>query len=924
MSGFILSLDAITADDAPRVGGKAWRLGELMRVGVRVPPGFVITTDAYRAFIASNGLQREIESLLARPRWDSPELKSEITQFQTRLRAQPIPSEIADAISSAIALFAICHPSSAIRHSPFAVRSSALAEDSAVASFAGQHDTLLNQRADQILDAVKACWASLWNERALAYRHRANLSWFDSAMGVVVQMQIPSEVSGVMFTLDPLTGREDRMTIESSWGLGEAIVSGHVTPDHFVVNWSDEIILVRDIADKSVMIVPSNAGTRDAYAETPREKRNAPSLADAQALALADLGMRVQTHYGAPQDIEWAWWQDEFYILQARPLTAIHFTAEYGQWTSANFREVMPGFVSPLSASVSLQHDYPRALAEFLHTIRMSPRDAPATEGRLIFGRAFWRFDIVKEYVARLPGFNERAFDETVGITPSYAGDGRVTPFNLATIVRGLPVLMKLDEQYKKFWKEAQQFQKQFEIEEREFIAVDLAHISDEMLTAWIQKMLDLHWRTQRIAMMITFLSTQAQDDLRVMINIVNHARPSPVEPIVMANLLAGLGNVTTARPIAEMENLAHLACADAQVAQTICESNMDELPARLQSFDAGRAWWTEFQDFIARFRFLAEVDEDFALPRYDEDATIPLRVLKQMLTPASSLPCEAGEGQGGGFSLPHFAWEEEEKRAKELHAQFARAVWRNLPKSKTRVLDLLAAFTFDEQLATVRRYAWWREETRELVARAHYLARRFFLELGKRWAVRGWIAETDDVFLLTREQILEMTADDRRLTAAKSRAQPSAVSGHLHDSIARYKRLRAAYRNFDVPWTINVPTTAPTATTAAAQTSFAGVPCGGGRVCGRARVIHDPREGNRLQRGEILIAPYTNPNWTPLFGLAAGIVMEEGGLLSHGAVIAREVGIPAVLQIKCATQVFRDGQMLCVDGTRGIVEVVE
>lgn len=135
---------------------------------------------------------------------------------------------------------------------------------------------------------------------------------------------------------------------------------------------------------------------------------------------------------------------------------------------------------------------------------------------------------------------------------------------------------------------------------------------------------------------------------------------------------------------------------------------------------------------------------------------------------------------------------------------------------------------------------------------------------------------------------------------------------------------MRAAYRNFEIPWAINAQTKPPVETTGVVQKVWNGVPCGGGRVCAPARLIHDPREGSRLQKGEILVAPYTNPNWTPLFSLAAGIVMEEGGLLSHGAVIAREVGIPAVLQIKRATQIFHDGQMLCVDGTRGVVEVVQ
>lgn len=199
-------------------------------------------------------------------------------------------------------------------------------------------------------------------------------------------------------------------------------------------------------------------------------------------------------------------------------------------------------------------------------------------------------------------------------------------------------------------------------------------------------------------------------------------------------------------------------------------------------------------------------------------------------------------------------------------------------------------------------------------MARAHYLSHRFFAELGRRWAKAEFIADAGDVFYLTREQVLDVFA--HKLSSIAARA-----------AIARYKRIQAAFRNFDAPWTIGQTAKSPNDQTAKLfnlpTTKYIGVGCGAGRACGRVRVITDLAEAGKLQKGEILVAPYTKPGWTPLFSLAAGIVMEEGGLLSHGAVVAREVGIPAVLQIKHATKIFRDGQMICVDGTHGTVEVM-
>lgn len=897
-SPYILSFEQVPNCDPACVGGKALHLAELRLAGLRVPAGFAVTTDAYRAFVETNGLQREVADLAARGEQRPDEFKTAIERLQARLRTEVLPRQVEVAIAQAVSALRASASASANGALPLAIRSSALAEDSAEASFAGQYDTYLNrQTLPEIVEAIKACWSSLWNERAVVYRREAGLPLAHAAMGIVVQAQIPSEVSGVLFTLNPVTGREEEMTIESSWGLGEAIVSGRVTPDHLTVNWLDHVILSRDIADKALMSIPDASGTHEV--ETPPEKRRQPSLGDAQVLALAELGERIQAHYGEPQDIEWALWRGEFYILQARPLTAVNFTAEYGQWTSANFREVMPGFVSPLSASVSLMYDYPRALSEFMSRLGMIPPGQAATEGRLVFGRAFWRFDLVKQAVAALPGFKERAFDETVGIEPSYEGDGRTTPFNLRTILRGLPILLKLDGEYKRFWKEAEAFEKEFPAEEAKFLSIDLGAISDGKLAEWIRSTLDLHCRTNGIGMTATFLSGQAQDDLRVMIDTLNRVRPAGTEPVVMANLLTSLGSVVTARPIAEIEQLARSAKLAPEVAQTIAESPLEELSERLMQTQAGRSFWAQFQDFCRRFRFLSEVDEDFGMARYDEDATIPLRVLKQNLQ-------DHAPGHRQDMQLLRM---QEEARVRELRTLFKRGIVQRLWNSKTRILDVLMLLQLDEQLATVRRYAWWREETRELVARAHYLCHRFFGELGRRWVATGALAEPRDIFLLTRTQILDYL--DRPLEGKTE----------FESHIRRYKRMRQAYRRFEIPWTINVPVHA--SVESKGDQVLRGVPCSAGRVTGPVRIIHDPTEGYRLKQGEILVAPYTNPNWTPLFSLASAIIMEEGGLLSHGAVIAREAGIPAVLQIKRATQRLHDGQQVCVDGTHGLVEIL-
>ncbi|HEY6042384.1 MAG TPA: PEP/pyruvate-binding domain-containing protein [Anaerolineae bacterium] len=304
---YILPLDQITVQDASRVGGKALSLGELVRAGLNVPPGIVVTTDAYRAFVELNGLKREHDDLLAHPELNDPKFKARITNFRARLVTLPLPDDIARALGDALRDWVPVHT--------MAVRSSALAEDLPDNSFAGQYDTFLNQRGlPQILDAVKKCWASLWNERALVYRASSGLARDNVAMGVIIQLQVAATASGVMFTLDPLSGHETEMVIEATWGLGEALVSGHVTPDHFVVDWLEGKIITKQIADKGMMVAFAADENEQARgeegrgyeSETPAEKRFEPSLTDVQTLALASLGERIMAHYGAPQDIEWS------------------------------------------------------------------------------------------------------------------------------------------------------------------------------------------------------------------------------------------------------------------------------------------------------------------------------------------------------------------------------------------------------------------------------------------------------------------------------------------------------------------------------------------------------------------------------------------------------------------------------------------
>jgi pyruvate,water dikinase len=306
---FVLRFDEVGEDDICLVGSKGLRLAEMAQAGLPVLPGFCVTTAAYRAFLSHNGLEKIVSA------------GGDEVAVRDHIATAELPPHVISAILEAYETLG----------QPVAVRSSATAEDSQEASFAGQYDTFLNvTSAEAVLEKVRACWAGLWSERALAYMREQGLEPLQADMGVVVQRQGRAQAAGVLFTLNPLTGREEEMVVEAALGLGEAVVSGRVTPDHYVINARDGQMLTRDIANQSVVLLAhEDGGVREE--SLPPDQRDRTVLSDGQVLELTELGYRVQALYGYPQDIEWALVDGEFVLLQTRPLTSFSFDPELGQ-----------------------------------------------------------------------------------------------------------------------------------------------------------------------------------------------------------------------------------------------------------------------------------------------------------------------------------------------------------------------------------------------------------------------------------------------------------------------------------------------------------------------------------------------------------------------------------------------------------------
>ena len=394
MAGYVEQLTDLGRGDLDRAGGKGANLGELVRAGFPVPAGFVVTTEAYRAFVEANGLAGAILALAARPAPDQAaveETAGEIRQlFAQGTIPGPLRQEIVDAYDR-------LGPGA-----PVAVRSSATAEDLAEASFAGQQDTYLNVRGhDALLAAVRDCWASLWTGRAMAYRARQQIDPATVRLAVVVQEMVPADAAGVMFTANPANGRRDEVVIGAAWGLGEAVVSGAVSTDDLVVGKERGEIHSRSIADKAVMTVYVDHGT--AEQPVPAERRSRPVLSDQDAAALARIGTRIEAHFGAPQDIEWARAGDAFSIVQSRPITALPepevapptdwpLPDPSGLYFRASIVEQLPDPLSPLFADLAgeaVTTSIQRVIREFLGQDALRPGDIGLPT---VNGYAYYRY----------------------------------------------------------------------------------------------------------------------------------------------------------------------------------------------------------------------------------------------------------------------------------------------------------------------------------------------------------------------------------------------------------------------------------------------------------------------------------------------------------------------------------------------------
>ena len=812
MKPLVLSLDEVQGEGRIRVGGKGYALARLRRAGFPVPPGFIVTTDAYRAFVAANGLEDLLASV------DDPEAAA---RAQTALRAAEMPPEVAAAIDRAYRT---------LGGGPVAVRSSAVAEDAGGASFAGQYETVLNVvGGDALLEAVRRCWASLWSEGALAYRRALGLET-EPAMAVVVQRMVDAAQAGVAFTVDPVSGRRDVVVVEAVAGRGERLVGGRAKPRRYLVRQGEDGHALGD-----------------------------DLLDGARLAAVVRLARRVEAWAGRPQDVEWALDRSgNVYLLQARPITVagpLHQATV--RWTRDNVGEVIPDPVTPLSWSVlePVTNGAFRGVLRRLGVGRLSGRLFARFYGRVYLNQTLFQAVMSRFYLSqagwralpRLAWAGSRALWQILRL-PGEAGE----------VVQVIRTRCQAEE------------------------GLDLSALSPADLLARVEE-----WRRLERAAMEVHLAVTTVADLLYQALDKGLSRWGDGS-VTAAALTAGLTGMQSAEVGRALAGLARSVRRDEDLCALVLGTPPRDLPARLAETESGRALWARIETFLAQHGHGAEREFELAAPRWRED---PAPLLAALQAQVRALD----DGASSDLAAPRAA-------------AVASVEGRMSPPSR---------WFFRSVLSRARTFTLARENLKYHFVLAHARLREICRALGARLTAEGRLNGEEDLFFLTVEEVVALVEGKVGGEEAQQR-------------VARRRRMWEEYWSVAAPPAIEErpggrlhPVEVEVAQ-AEDGPLLQGLAASPGTYTGRARVVRTLEEGARLEPGEVLVAPATSPGWAPLLAAAGALVTEIGGVLSHGAIIAREYGLPAVLNVAGATRRIRTGCLVVVDGDRGTVHLVE
>ncbi len=878
---YVVFLNESIKNDISLLGGKGASLCEITKSGFPVPKGFCLTTDAYKEFIIKNDLYDFLSKSLKGLKLEDVSKIGKL--IRDKINNSLIPDYIKIEIVKAIRDLGT--------EKFYAIRSSATAEDLTYASFAGQQDTYLNIRGEKsIVEKVKACFASLFTDRALLYRIQNKIESENVYMSVVVQEMIQPDISGIMFTADPVSGRRDMISIDASYGLGEALVSGLVSSDIYKFNKKDLKIEEKIISNKKIAISSlKDGGTKQS--EVAEDKAALQALDDDKIIKLSELGMKIEAHYLRPQDIEWCISGGLIYILQSRAITSLfpipspmpcddalhaYFSFSHGQ--------VMTDPISPMGISMI------QAILPFNKNIRSSNEC---------------------QYVVSAGGRVYIDLNPVVQIKPLRKRMGGIIKNIDLLMGEALESLVNREDFYR-FIKRDRKialrlFKFMFPIAVSSFKNV----LSDDLSNS-VQKIDDYVKDRIKLKKEAIYKLSQGIQRLEGLQDILNFAEdihnllPFIIPAVLNFKILQksehtllkeakyvdliakGLeGNITTTMGL-KMADLADKIRKSKELLDEFQNEDHISLFNRLHNLKGHENFLKDFDAFIEKYGMRGASEIDIKSTRWNEN---PEALVKSMLAIVKT----------SKEDIHNKDYANTIKEAEDASKRFIEEVESKRGKLKAKKIR--------KQIYIFRNTMPIREHPKYLIMNYLDISKKVILEEAKGLVLKGFLECEEDVFYLNYWELCQAVRENKDMRDLilqrkeeyryyKKLSPPRVMTSNGEKITSSYKK-------------DNIP-----------KDAIAGIAVSSGVVEGIAKVILNPNESS-IDKGEILVAPFTDPGWTPLFINAAGLVMEVGGLLTHGTVVAREYGIPAVVGVTDVTKLIKTGQRIRVDGNLGFISIL-
>ncbi|EGW41790.1 phosphoenolpyruvate synthase [Desulfosporosinus sp. OT] len=871
MSSIVLGFQDIDKTKLMVVGGKGANLGELSKIeGIRVPDGFCISTEAFKRIIEETSLISELLDQLSLLKVEDRDKIGELSgEIRRVIEGIAIPQDINEEITRLLSRFD--------EKNAYAVRSSATAEDLPTASFAGQQDTYLNIIGkEEILKHISKCWASLFTDRAVIYRMQNRFDHSQVYLSVIVQRMVFPQASGILFTADPITSNRKLLAIDASFGLGEALVSGLVSADCYKVQ--EEEIVDKMIATKKLAIYGLKEGGTETQQIDPDQQKT-QTLTEQQILQLARIGRQIEAYFGCPQDIEWCLVDDTFYIVQSRPITTLYPIPEANDeenhvYVSVGHQQMMTDPLKPLGMSI-------------FQLTSFGPRFKSG-------GRLF--VDVT--HMLASPDSRKTLLDNMEQHDPLMK-DALMTIIERGDFIKPLPNDKK-EQSPNKSNKGISSSGPQAKIENDPTIVTELiksSQTSIEELKHNIQRasgsdLFDFILEDIQILKKIlfdpqSFAVFMAAIDASVWIN--ENMNKWLGEKNVADTLSQSVPNNITSEMGLDLLDVADVIRPYPEVIDYLQHVNDDNFLEKLVKFEGGQEIQDAIYAYLNKYGMRCAGEIDITKTRWSEK---PTTLVSLILSNIKNFEPDAG----------HRKFEQGRRLALQKEHELLERL-NQLPDGEQKAKET------KQMIDLIRNFIGYREYPKYGIVNRYFVYKQALLKEAEQLVQVGVIHEKEDIYYLTFEELHEVVRTNKldyqiigkrkdEYKLYKKLTPPRVITSDGEIITGKYKRE-------------NLPAVA-----------LVGLPVSSGVIEGRARVILNMENAN-LEAGDILVTSFTDPSWTPLFVSIKGLVTEVGGLMTHGAVIAREYGLPAVVGVENATKLIKDGQQIRVHGTEGYIEVL-